>query len=220
MATRKKANLPRSIKHVGYAPITAVDDNTGAPTYGEAKWFAHAEAGGREWSAEPVGDTAPIWADGMEVYDEEENGGYDILLTLLAVIDDVDENWLNRTVTEEGDVEEYADTGEYPHFALFIIEDTTDGTGQTFVFYDCHVTKRPTDSGKTSEGGALDPAFPEYSIASRPREDCGCVRKKIKGKTKFSTVPEPSKASPQTLSAVSDQPVAAITAPKTAAKKV
>lgn len=190
-----KAKLPRSIKNVGYAMITSVDNNTGKPTYGNVKWLVHNEAGGREYTAEPKGEVSSIWADGQEVYGEEENCGYDLSLTLLSVIDDIEEDLLNRVVASDGSYsEEYADTGEYPHFALLIIEDTTDGVGQTRVFYDCHVTKRPTESGKTSEGGALDPMFPEYAISVVPREDCGCVERKIKAKAKISAVPEPSLA--------------------------
>lgn len=190
-----KAKLPRSIKNVGYAMITSVDNNTGKPTYGDVQWLVHNEAGGREYNADPKGEVSSIWADGQEVYGEEENCGYDLTLILLAVIDDIDEDWLNRVVAPDGSYsEEYADSGEYPHFALLIIEDTTDGVGQTRVFYDCHVTKRPTESGKTSEGGALDPMFPEYAISAVPREDCGCVERKIKAKVKITAVPEPSLA--------------------------
>ena len=194
MAT--KARLPRTIKNVGYALITAVDNNTGKPTYGSVKWLVHNEAGGREYSAEPKGEVSSIYADGIEVYGEEENCGYDITLTLLSWIDDIDDEWLNRVIDETNGTfsEEYADTGAYPHFALIIIEDTTDGVGQTTIWYDCHVTKRPTESGKTSEGGALDPMFPEYAISSIPREDCAAVQRRIKGKTKISTVVEPSLA--------------------------
>lgn len=191
MAT--KAKLPRSIKNVGYAMITAVDNNTGKPTYGDVKWLVHNEAGGREYTLDPKGEVSSIYADGIEVYGEEENAGYDMNLTLLAFTDDTDEDWLNRVVASDGSYsEEYADTGEYPHFALIIIEDTTDGIGKTHVFYDCHVKQRPSESGKTSEGGALDPMFPVYPIAVIPREDCGCVERKINGKLKVSNVPEPS----------------------------
>ena len=196
MAT--KARLPRTIKNVGYALISTVDNNTGKPTYGNVKWLVHNEAGGREYSAEPKGEVSSIYADGIEVYGEEENAGYDITLTLLSFIDDIDDEWLNRVIDETNGTfsEEYADTGEYPHFALVIIEDTTDGVGQTTIWYDCHVTKRPTESGKTSEGGALDPMFPEYSITAIPREDCAAVQRRIKGKTKISTIVEPSLAGP------------------------
>lgn len=190
------AKLPRSITNVGYAMITAVDNTTGKPTYGDVKWLVHNEAGGREFTLDPRGEVSSIWADGVEVYGEEENNGYDLQLTLLAFIDDTDEDWLNRVVESSSAawVEEYADTGAYPHFALVIIESTTDGVGTTHVFYDCHVTQRPSESGKTSEGGALDPMFPVYSIAVIPREDCACVERKIKGKTKITTIPEPSLA--------------------------
>lgn len=192
-----KAKLPRSIKNVGYAMITAVDSNTGKPTYGAVKWLVHNEAGGREYTLDPKGEVSSIYADGIEVYGEEENCGYDMTLTLLSFIDDTDEDWLNRVVASDGSYsEEYADTGEYPHFALIIIEDTTDGVGKTHVFYDCHVKQRPSESGKTSEGGALDPMFPAYPISVVPREDCGCVERKINGKTKLTAVPEPSLAGP------------------------
>ena len=69
MAT--KARLPRTIKNVGYALISAVDNNTGKPTYGNVKWLVHNEAGGREYSAEPKGEVSSIYADGIEVYGEE-----------------------------------------------------------------------------------------------------------------------------------------------------
>lgn len=193
-----KAKLPRSIKNIGYAMINSVDNNTGKPTYGNVQWLVHNEAGGREYTAEPKGEVSSIYADGVEVYSEEENTGYDITLTLLAFTDDIDEDWLNRVVDETNGTfsEEYANVGEYPHFALVIIEDTTDGVGQTTIWYDCHCTQRPSESGKTSEGGALDPMFPEYPIIAIPREDCGCVQRRIKGKTKISTVVEPSLAGP------------------------
>ena len=38
--------------------------------------------------------------------------------------------------------------------------------------------------------------FPEYPISAVPREDCGAVQRRIKGKTKISTVVEPSLAGP------------------------
>ena len=63
-----KAKLPRSIKNVGYAMITSVDNNTGKPTYGDVNWLVHNEAGGREYTAEPKGEVSSIYADGVEVY--------------------------------------------------------------------------------------------------------------------------------------------------------
>ncbi len=49
-------------------------------------------------------------------------------------------------------------------------------------------------SGKTSEGGAIDPMFPEYQLAAIPREDCGCVKNTLKDKKKIESIPEPSLA--------------------------
>lgn len=195
MADTPKAKLRRTITDLGYAPITAID-NDGVPTYGGVVWFAHHEAGGREYNADPAGSSGSVWADGREVYAWEDSQGYNVTLTTVGVTDDVEEDWYGNTVGENGEVEEYADGAEYPQFALVIIEDTTDGTGETTIFPYCHISQRSGKSGKTSEGNGLDPQFPQHSIAARPRLDCMCVKITKPGKEKITTIPAPSRVTP------------------------
>ena len=194
-ATENQAKIRRTITDLGFAPITAIDEN-GKPTYGNVTWFAHHEAGGREYDAEPAGTSGSVWADGREVYAWEESQGYDVTLTTVGVTDDIEEDWYGYTVSQSGKVEEYADGAEYPQFALVIIEDTTDGVGETTIFPYCHISQRSGKSGKTSEGNGLDPQFPQHNISARPRLDCMCVKITTPGKTKITTIPEPTKASP------------------------
>lgn len=189
------ARIVRTITDLGYAPITAIDDD-GKPTYGSVVWLPHHKAGGRSYDAQPAGSASSVWADGREVYAMEDNQGYNNTLTTVGVTDDVEEDWYGYTVGEDGSVEEYADGREYPHFALVIIEDTTDGLGKTTIFYNSHINQRSAQSGATSEGNGLNPQFPQHNIAHRPRLDCMCVKKEIPAKVKITTIPEPSAAVP------------------------
>ena len=54
------AKIRRTITDLGFAPITEIDAD-GKPTYGEVVWFAHHEAGGREYDAQPAGSSGGIW---------------------------------------------------------------------------------------------------------------------------------------------------------------
>jgi phi13 family phage major tail protein len=191
--TTNTARISRTITDLGYAPITAIDAD-GKPTYGTVVWLPHHRAGGRSYDAQPAGNAESIWADGREVYAAEDNQGYTMTLTTVGVTDDVEEAWYGYTVGTNGEVEEYADAGEYPQFALVIIEDTTDDVGKTTVFYQCHITQRSAQQGQTSEGSGLNPQFPQHTIACRPRLDCMCVRQQIPAKTKITAIPEPSAA--------------------------
>lgn len=190
----EKAKIRRTITDLGYAPITAIDEN-GKPTYGTVTWFAHHEAGGRDYDAQPAGTAGSIWADGREVYAYEDNQGYNISLTTVGVTDDIDEDWYGNTVLEDGTIDEYADDADYPYFALIIIEDTTDGTGETTIFYNCHISQRGGKQGATSEGSGINPQFPQHAISARPRMDCFAVKRTIPAKTKISSIPEPTRAS-------------------------
>jgi phi13 family phage major tail protein len=182
--------IKKTITRVGYA-LMNVSESTGVISYGNATWFVSTEAGGREYSAEPSGELQEIYADGVVVYSAEENNGYDITLTLLAIIDDIDEKLLGNVVSLEG-VAEYASPIPRPHFALFICEETTDGVGQVTIWYNCQVSKRPKNGGKTSEGSSFDAQFLELPISARPRIDNKLIRYTIKGKTLFSSVPMPT----------------------------
>ena len=184
-----KARIPRTISRIGYAMITATDPDTGKDTYGAVKLLPHI-AGGREYTAEPQGETFGIWADGLEVYAENANSGYEIQLTTVAVTDDVEEDWYAKTITSDG-VAEYAttDQAQAPEFALFLLEETTDGIGKVTFFGKCHVSARPSKAGKTKEEGAIDPQFPQHTIRCVPRWDDGFVCKDIKSNVIPGTVP-------------------------------
>ena len=179
--------IPRTISRIGYAMITSTDQTTGKDTYGPVKLMPHI-AGGREYSAEPKGDTFDIWADGLEIYAENNNAGYDVSLTTVAITDDVEADWYGNTVVADG-VAEFAKNSQAPEFALFILEETTDGIGKVHFFGKCHVIGRPSKAGKTKEEGAIDPQFPQHTIAARPRWDDGFVYKEIKANAIPGTVP-------------------------------
>ena len=181
------ARIPRTISRIGYAMITATNQTTGKDTYGAVKLLPHI-AGGREYSAEPQGDTFGIWADGLEIYAENNNAGYEISLTTVAITDDVEADWYGNTIVADG-VAEFATRNQAPEFALFILEETTDGIGKVHFFGKCHVTGRPTIAGKTKEEGAIDPQFPQHTIVARPRWDDGFVYKEIKSNSIPGTVP-------------------------------
>lgn len=185
-----RAKLTKTITDVGYAPLD-YDEYTGAMSYGDPVWFVHNEAGGREYSASANGEETEIYADGMAVYASDENHGYDITLTLLSAIDEIETCWLGNDVDENGGSAEYANNMERPKFALFVIEDTTDGVGQTTIWYNCSVSSRPDAAGKTSEGSGFDPQFFQSAIRSRPVGDSKLVRYRIKQKQKFTTLPFP-----------------------------
>lgn len=184
-----KARIPRTISRIAYAPITATDPDTGKDTYGAVKLLPHI-AGGREFSAEPQGETYSAWGDGLEVYAENANSGYEISLTTVAITDDVEEDWYGKTITSDG-VAEYAtqEQAQAKEFALFILEETTDGLGKVTFFGKCHVVARPTKAGNTKEEGAIDPQFPQHTIRCIPRWDDGFVCKEIKSNVIPQTVP-------------------------------
>lgn len=183
------ARIPRTISRIGYAMITATDQATGKDTYGPVKLLPHI-AGGREYTADPQGENFEAWADGLAVYSENANSGYEIQLTTVAITDDVEADWYRKTITSDG-VAEYAtsETAQAPEFALFLLEDTTDGLGKVTFFGKCHVSARPSKAGKTKEEGAIDPQYPQHTIRCIPRWDDGFVAKEIKSNVIPGTVP-------------------------------
>ncbi len=118
--------INKTIARVGYAMITS-ESNAGVEYDENITWFESGEAGGREFKATAVGNTFTLDADGIIVLGGEVNNGYDIELTLLALIDEIKEKWLGRQKTADGHVE----TGgvvSYPKFALadfWVIKSTT-----------------------------------------------------------------------------------------------
>lgn len=186
-----KAKIRRTISRVGYAPMN-YNSSTDTFSYGAVTWFVHNEAGGREYTASANGEMSEIYADGVSVYASDENHGYNIELTLLNVVDDIDVCWLGNEVDANGTVGEYASNTERPRFALFIIEDTTDGVGVTHIWYNCVVQKRSDIAGKTSEGSGFDPQFFGVSIAARPIGANNLVYSRRNQKNRFVNVPFPN----------------------------
>lgn len=166
--------MNKTIAKVGYAKLT--ENTEGEITYGNVIWFKSKEAGGREFAAEPNGEVTPIEADGQYIYNAENNQGYNIKLTLIDIIDDIDKDWLGNTVSENETLE-YSNNKEKPRFALLVANETLAGKTKYNVdtYFNCMVSSRPTRNSKTS-AGSLDPSFPEYSISSYPLPDSGLVR--------------------------------------------
>lgn len=193
-----QAKIKKTISQVGYAPAT-LDPATGELTYGAMVWLPHIE-GGREYSADPNGELTEIYADGVSIYSAGENQGYDITLTTVTVTDDIDAAWYGYEIEEDGGATEFANNAEKPIFALAIIEATTDGVGETSIWYNCKIGERATKAGQTSEGTGFDPQFLENNIQARPRMDDGAVFRRIPGKDLFTTLPQPSGTGLATLS--------------------
>lgn len=184
--------MKKSIAKVGYFTITPPTTAGAKPTYGAITQLESEKSGGREYSAEPNGESADIYADGKVVISLDSNNGYDIKLTLLDLIDDVAQNWLGRSVdTDKKGIAEYANSTEYPKFGLVILENTTDGLGKLTFYYNCQVSKRPSKTGKTSEG-KLEGQFAEFQIAARPRDYDSLVCYEHTGTTIPSAVMEPT----------------------------
>lgn len=187
----KRAKLKKTIARVGYAPLNYYEES-GAIRFGTVTWFVHNEAGGREYASNANGETTEVYADGMSIYTSDENHGYDIDLTLVSVIDDIDVCWLGNEVDENGVVAEFANNLERPRFALIIIEDTTDGIGMTHIWYNCIVPTRPSFSGKTSDDSGFDPQFFDVSVQARPIGTSKIVYARLPQKNTFNELPLPS----------------------------
>ena len=187
-----KANMKKGITGLAFAIATLNTDAQGdqTVTYGPIENLVTTTSGGREYSLDPRGDSQSVYADSVKVYGDTVNDGYDLSVTLLSVLDRVvQKKWLKMQQTENG-IAEYANVGEMPYFALIIYEDTSDGVGQTSVYYWCQASGRPSDAGKTAEGGNFDWAFPQIPLAATPRPTDKLVRLLIDGKTRLTTLPE------------------------------
>lgn len=187
-----KAKMKKGITGLAFAIATLNTDAQGnqTVTYGPIENLVTTTSGGREYSLDPRGDSQSVYADSVKVYGDTVNDGYDLSVTLLSVLDRVvQKKWLQMQQTENG-IAEYANVGEMPYFALIIYEDTSDGVGQTSVYYWCQASGRPSDAGKTAEGGNFDWAFPQIPLAATPRPTDKLVRLLIDGKTRLTTLPE------------------------------
>lgn len=190
--TETKAKLKKGITGLAFAMATLSTDAQGnqSITYGPIENLVTTTSGGREYSSDPRGDSQSVYADSVKVYGDTVNDGYDLIVTILSVLDRVvQKKWLQMQQTENG-IAEYANVGEMPYFALIIYEDTSDGVGQTSIYYWCQASGRPSDAGKTAEGGNFDWAYPQIPLAATPRPTDNLVRLLIDGKQKLTTLPE------------------------------
>lgn len=187
MATNK-AKMKKGIRRVGFALGTMTENSI---TYGAVEHLVTTQSGGREYTADPRGDSQDVYADSVKVYGDTVNDGYDINLTLLSLLDGVvKEKWLNNVKTETG-IAEYANSGENPYFALVIYENTSDGVGLTTIYYWCQASGRPSDGGRTAEGGNFDWQFAQVPLTASPRPTDMLVKYEIPGLALLSEIPEP-----------------------------
>lgn len=187
--------MKKGITGIAYA-MAHYDKQAGTLTYDAPRYLPSAVAGGREYSADPRGDSQKVYADSIAVYGDTINDGYDLGLTLLSTFDNQFREDLLNEVDDGNGIAEYANVTEFPYMAIIIHEDTSDGVGLTSVYYYCQASGRPSDSGKTAEQGNFDFEFPQYPIVASPRPTDRLVRYQIPGTEHLQEVPEPSNAVP------------------------
>ena len=171
--------MEKTLAHIGYAMIT--DSTPSAVTYGNVTWLDSDKAGGREISSEPQGELQEEHADGKIVLSYDTNGGYNHNLTLLDILDSVDEDWLNKRVLEDGTVVEVADNKVPSRFALLVAKETLNGDKTYMVdIYPNTVASRYSKNSKSQKPGEpIDFEFPQYSLKSRPLETNKIVTWKV-----------------------------------------
>lgn len=183
--------MKKGITGIAYA-MAHYDKQAGTLTYDAPRYLPSAVAGGREYSANPRGDSQKVYADSIAVYGDTINDGYDLDLTLLSTFDNQFREDLLNEVDDGNGIAEYANVNEFPYMAIIIHEDTSDGVGLTSVYYYCQASGRPSDSGKTAEQGNFDFEFPQYPVVASPRPTDRLVRYQIPGTEHLQEVPEPS----------------------------
>ncbi len=186
--------MNKTIAKVGYALINATAEEP--YKYDPITYFKSGEAGGRNVSASPNGETNTIYADGLPVIVAEENAGYEISVELIAIIDDIEENWLGNIKTADGTIIEKNTTSERPRFALVVAKERFKASTkyEIDVYLNCIVSKRPNREDKTSEAN-FDPNFPTFDIAASPREDNKYVRITLYADTLPSEIELPTETS-------------------------
>ena len=183
--------MKKGITGIAYA-MAHYDKQAGTLTYDAPRYLPSAVAGGREYSANPRGDSQKVYADSIAIYGDTINDGYDLDLTLLSTFDNQFREDLLNEVDDGNGIAEYANVTEFPYMAIIIHEDTSDGVGLTSVYYYCQASGRPSDSGKTAEQGNFDFEFPQYPVVASPRPTDRLVRYQIPGTEHLQEVPEPS----------------------------
>lgn len=186
--------MNKTIAKVGYALISSAPENP--YTYATPVYFKSGEAGGRNVSAEPNGESNTIYADGLPVVVAEENAGYNISLELLSIIDDIETSLLGNIKTEDGSIIEKNSTDERPRFALIVAKERFRASTryEIDIYLNCIISKRPSRADKTSEAN-FDPNFPTFEIAASPREDNKYVRVTLYADELPTTITLPTEAS-------------------------
>ena len=186
--------MNKTLAKVGYAPITSTSEKP--YTYATPLYFKSNEAGGRNVSAEPNGETNTIYADGLPVIVAEENAGYNVSVELISIVDDIETAWLGNIKTTSGAIIEKNSTDERPRFALIVAKERFRGSTkyEIDIYLNCIVSKRPSRADKTSEG-SFDPNFPTFEIAASPREDNKYVRVTLYADELPTTITLPTEAS-------------------------
>ena len=161
-------NMKKSIAAVGWFPI-AFTEGTGYK-YDTINWVEDDEAGGRDFTADPRGELTDVYANGKCVMSVNENDGYDIKLQLLSIVDDIEAEWLGKTVDAATHaVAEYSEGKKMPKFGLVVVYTSVEGGYIVEWYYQCQVTKRNSKSGKTTEG-KFEAQFLDLELVCNPRE--------------------------------------------------
>ena len=162
--------MNKTLARVGYAPITEMTSEK--TVYEQIKYFESEKSGGREYRMSPQGENKTIYADGKPVIDVVDHAGYEGSVTLIDVLDDIEQDWYGNKKTTTGGTVDGAGITKQPHFALIIVQETLNGDKkyQVDTYYNCTATSHER-SGKTSEGEGFDPDFPEIPLVARDRLD-------------------------------------------------
>ncbi|MBQ7505311.1 MAG: hypothetical protein IJT79_08360 [Ruminococcus sp.] len=162
-------SITKSIAKIGWAPI--FEDTNGNFSYGAVNWLPDVTGGGREISSAPQGETKEIYANGKCVVSVGEKAGYDVTLTLMSLLDDIEVAWLGNKRTTTGGILEASDDKPTPRIALLAAYElfNSDTKYKVETYFYC-TAQDPTRSAKTKEK-SFDPDFPQYTIKSMPRPD-------------------------------------------------
>lgn len=162
--------IEKTIARIGYAMITAA--TASAITYGNLTWLESEKAGGREISSEPQGELQEEHADGKVVFSFDNNGGYKHNLTLLAALDSVDKDWLNKIELDDGSIVEVADNRVPKRFALMVAKEliNADKLYAVDIYYNTTASRYTKAVKSHKPGENLDLEFPQYNLTSRPLE--------------------------------------------------
>lgn len=189
--------MEKTIAKVGYAVLNT--NVAGEVSYGNINWFESTKAGGREISADPQGDLQKVEADGIYALAFNNNGGYNIKLTLLDIIDDIQTDWLGKTILNDGTIVEVADSSAPPRFALVVAKETINGDKiyNVDTYYNCTASRNAKSAKSAKPGEALDLEFPQFDIASIPLETNKLVHTEkgydtLPTTITVPTIPEPS----------------------------